>query len=836
MIRNAFNGGELSPQLQMRADLEVFARGCLCVENYDIGQSGGVSRRRGFRFVGEAMGTNSRLFVYDAGNGAQYLVEINTEKLRVWSTIGYVEWEANVTLSSLALEQLRTLQINSILLLLSNFNAPLQLVRNSSGEWSLDLYAFKVSPWRHAEYRDFPVKVKQDGEYYAVEFSPDEDARETVYEDGDVLRVSYYTEAVEIKKKAAELLGEIGRKEYEGFLKAGVSVARGVILAVRRAPESAVYSCIKDFNGEDDFVNGLIDPVNYYANFQLSSEVSGVDMAVSELSAKTKVTRGQKLRFDAGYWDIFTCTRAFSWTNDGQSGKVNPEDYPGHFARGMILGSAPCKGKWMFYCSGTWHGSYEVRASYDGDGSAMDDWEYRAEAWSQNASPSNAPVGGDESSEECYVSLWLTRARQYGEELTEKCFPADICGNTLVVKSYKHDIVLQAQSMRDDTGRVVESHIVRKERIRTEFSGSIESMDWSWSAFSGRYGYPRLACIYNQRLVFAGTIDQPMTVWMSQTDDIDNFDIIEADNGAMALTLSGETMDPIRWMDAQNERVVLGTSRGEYVIQSTSGGAMTYANARVTRHGFNGAADVAHLQCEDKIIYVGRGAGRVKQYGYDYSQDAYMSQDLTVYAEHILQDGGGVKDGCVLTQPSAKAVFVLNNGQMALMTYNSMHQVNAWHRYVTDGEFLSVASMLQSDAGDSLYAVVKREVKLRESEPPKEVVYIEVLDDRCGYVDGQREWDYTSTLLTNALTSTQKGGAKKTPDALMIYLLHETSAEGLEVTVDGGRTWARSGVAPSLTIPKGWSAFDGFTTPDYDVAVGFRVCGNHGFDVLALQG
>lgn len=845
MIRNAFNGGELSPQVQMRGDLDIFARGCSVVENFDIGQAGGVSRRRGFRYFGRALSEWSRLFVYDAGGDTRYLVELDMDRLRVWNVSSEsVEWETGLQMPYYAVEKMRTLQVNSILLFLSNYSATMQLRRDGDGVWSWEEYCFKVPPWRYSEYRENAVKVtrRNDGNY-EVMFAPGEDETEGSAGDGDVIRVSHYTDAKEIKGRAQLLFNAVTRREDEGFIKKDTNVGAGTVFAVRREVEATVYSCVGDFTGSDDFVDGLVDPANYADNFQIATDTAKYDVSVSELSKSTSVKRGQRLRFETGYWDIFTCVAEFVGANDFRSGGINPEDYPGHFVRGYMIGSAPCKGAWKFYCSGTWYGSYEVRACYEGDGLVSDDWEYRAEAWSQNAAPSSVPVGGDESGEECYISLWITRVRAYGSIWALKCFPSDVCGNALIVNSYKHDMMLREQSVVDEENQqVLDTYYVRIERIKVQWYGTIQSLDWSWSAFSWRYGYPRLACIFNQRLVFGGTEAQPMTVWMSQTDDIDNFDIIDQDNGAMALTISGETQDPIRWMESQNSRIMLGTSRGEYVMQSANGGIMTCANASVIRHGFGGAADVNHIQCEDKVIYIGRGSVRAKQYGYDYAQDAYLSTDLNVFAEHVLEDGGGVKEGCVLTKPNAKAVFVLNKGQLALMTYNSMHQVHAWHRYVTDGVFLSVASMPNGDAADKLYAVVKRtEVVqvpdgLADPEDTVDVCYLEVMDDKSCFTDGLSGLNYTSTLLTNALVSTQKGSPKKVPDSVMLYLPDEAEASGVEVTVDGGVTWAKTGISPSLTIPKGWNEFDGFTTPSYDVEVGFRVTGNHGFDVLALQG
>lgn len=48
--RTCFNGGELSPELAERADLDVYMRGCRVLENWELSQMGGVKRRRGMNF------------------------------------------------------------------------------------------------------------------------------------------------------------------------------------------------------------------------------------------------------------------------------------------------------------------------------------------------------------------------------------------------------------------------------------------------------------------------------------------------------------------------------------------------------------------------------------------------------------------------------------------------------------------------------------------------------------------------------------------------------------------------------------------------------------------
>ena len=842
MIRVAFNGGELSPQVQMRADLDVFQRGCSCVENFDIGQAGGVARRRGFRRVARAQGTASRLFSYKYSNSECYLVEIGEQELRVYARSGVPVWSAESVWSAEEIRQLRAVQLNSMLLLVCAAVPPVQLVCDAAGTWKLERYVFKVPAWRWSSLRDFPVLVtrRADG-YFSVAFDPEEHEREAEAEQGEILRASFYTDAREIKVSQSAALGLVTQHYQEGFIDAGLSMAKGKVFAVRRAPETVIYGVINAWKGADDFITGLIDPANYTHNFQVGTEAVAGAATITELTKEQSFNKGDCLLFDSGYWDIFTCVADFDGASHYSRGGINPEDYPGHFVRGLMIGAAPCKGKWKLHLSGTWYGSYEVRACYEGTGSAFDVWEHRAEAWSRNAAPVNEPVGGDEGGEECYVSLWLTRVRAYGDKLTQRCFPADNCDNELVVSSYKHDLVLRYQVVYSaDTDEVLDAYYVQTDRIKTEWYGAVETSDWSWCAWCAKYGFPRLAAVFNQRLVLSGTDAQPLTIWMSQTDDLDNFDITDEETSGMALTVNAETQDPIRWLAAQGGRIMLGTSEGEYVAQSGDGGVMTHANATIAAHGFVGSANIEAVRGSDRIIYFERGGARVMQYGYDQAQDAYISTDLTVFADHVLAGGGGVVEGCFLRKPDSKAVLVMADGQLALMTYNAHHRVNAWHRYITNGRFLSVAMLPNGEKADSLFAVVARE-QVREVEDGladpldrETVAWIEVCDEESMYADGDGE-DYTSTLLTNALNVTRLGSPKQSNAELWLYLHEPCQVKGVELTVDAGETWSRVPRHVNKVMDKGWHKLCAVPNVCMERCVGFRCHGNQGMNVGALQ-
>ncbi|MEG0143984.1 MAG: hypothetical protein RSA21_07830 [Akkermansia sp.] len=822
MKRVSFNGGELSPELALRSDLDVYHRGAQVIENFDVSQVGGVKRRRGMRPFADAM-VGSRLFPYVYSTQERYVVEVNDVALRVYSSEGVLVEELACHIASPNL--LRSKQVNSLLVLSSPDYPVMVLKRDSMAKWTLEPFRYKHVPWRYEGYRDVAITVSRNAlAEYEVVFPdvPDLDSVERECCAGDILRLSYYTQQTDLFDYAVALLNGVD-------VVVGVSPSSNFIegqkLARRTDKTKQYYSCVKDWSGASSFVGGLGSPENYPDNFLKAENLSGFDVVVpiNGLASGLSFRRGDKVVVDSGYWEYFTCIKAFSGVSDYIAGSVEPENYPGHFIRGLAVGEAcPCKGTWQFYCSGAWIGEYEVRRSFKGS-SLRDEWETRGSSFSRIGSPSNMLLSGDEAKEEVYLRLFVTRSQYQGNELING-FAPDSCSNRLIVSSYKHDMQLCYTTVEDEvTGELVSFSWSYINPIKRSFDGSRQVIDWSWQAFSDKYGYPALCEIYNQRFVLASTSAQPQSIWMSCSDDLNNFFIGKSDDAALAVTMSTTTQNPICWIIAQGSRLLLGTSDAEWVVSSGGNQTITYANARIDNHGYVGSSNTPAIMATDKVIYFERGSGRLFQYGYDFQSDSYTSRDLTVFSDHILRNGGGVMDGCFLRKPNAKAFLVLNDGTAALMTYNSMHEVNCWHRYSTAGSMEGCAVLPNGTAGDSLFLIVER----------KAGRFIEVIDDESPYSD-RYEFDYTSTIVTNALTSVEHRAKPFPMSEVKFYFAEEEIVDGLQVTTDGVE-WDNLD-RNDETMPKGWNSLISSGHWDYEVTVGIRVSGERGLHLLAIQG
>ena len=823
--RTSFNGGEQSVELGCRCDLDAYMRGCQVLENWQLSQMGGVKRRRGMRRVCEGLGLDSRLFSYiysyaNTESESRFLVEVAPEVIRVLGMDGaeVARFESGVDVPEFSLmpEGVRVRQINALMILTSTDCAPMVLRWDGDDGWTLKVWEFKSQPWRYVhERRDWPVVVTSSpgstGVVYGVDFGAVEDERECPEEDvADVLRCSFFLEQQE-----AEAKGQVLRTGI-GIVSGLVTASAGQRFAVKTEPTVKYYVCKQEWP-RDVYVTGLDDPESYPDNFEEAENLAGFEGVPVVSSVKdvtgSGISKGTKFAIKSSYWELFTCVRAFT-SADMVTGAGSFADYPGFFVRGVPVGDAlPCRGGWEFYCSGLWYGSYEVRRSYEGAGLDAE-WETRGISFSRVSAASNVQVTGDESDEECWLRLFLTRTKCMDDTLAAG-WPADSCGNRLIVPGYRHDMVL----VRDVSGEWECT-----DGVQVEWYGRRTVHDWSWQAFSERYGFPLHCEVFQQRLVFAATVEQPQTVWMSRTDDLGNFAVGDGDDSALALTLNTTSQNPICWLFAQGNRLTLGTSESEWSLAGSDDVGVSPKNVVIHQHGRHGSDGVMSLAAEEKVLYIERGGGRCWEFGYSIEIDGYRSRDLTVFAPHVLSEHGGALQGALLRKPDPVAVFVLADGQLALCTYNSMHEVHAWHRWVTDGRVLAAAAMPDGTRGDRLFLVVERDG----------AAWIEVVDDDSDFEDAGLR-DYASLLVTNALENPLEALVKRRASSrVLLFFNAPVRRVNLELSSDGGESW----VGPSRTddwLERGWNEQTLRSQWRYGLQVGVRFTGNYGLELLAIQ-
>ena len=246
--------------------------------------------------------------------------------------------------------------------------------------------------------------------------------------------------------------------------------------------------------------------------------------------------------------------------------------------------------------------------------------------------------------------------------------------------------------------------------ILLKLNTDIEAIGNSWTLkqdiFEVNLGYPRAVTMYQQRLVIAGTKTYPNYVWLSRVGDVTNFLPTVADGDSFTVSASSDQLTNVLHL-AQSRGICVMTGGSELVISSQN--AMTPTNTSILEHtSFGSTENIKPLKVGSELIFVQRGAERVRTLLYDYSIDSLTSSELTVLASHIAKKNGGFKEMVYCAEPDSIIWFVLGNGKLASLTLNREQSVIAWSTHDIGGTVLSLTSLPSTTGADRLYFLVDR--------------------------------------------------------------------------------------------------------------------------------
>ena len=251
-------------------------------------------------------------------------------------------------------------------------------------------------------------------------------------------------------------------------------------------------------------------------------------------------------------------------------------------------------------------------------------------------------------------------------------------------------------------GTVVSGTVVR------DLPSTDATTDWSEGQWSDLNGWPETAAFFEQRLLYGGNFNRPQTVWASKTDSYDDFNAgTGLDDDAYSFTMVSSDVNSIRWMvDADTLRI--GTHGGEWRF-GLRDSATTPTNVDVKRYSSAGSAALPAALIGSSVLFIQRGGVKLRAMTYDLSQEAYVTPEITIRAEHILKEAGGAIDMTYAAQPDPTIWMVTATGTLVGCTYDQTNGISAFHEHETDGYFESIASIPGTDR-DEVWVVVRRTI------------------------------------------------------------------------------------------------------------------------------
>lgn len=217
--------------------------------------------------------------------------------------------------------------------------------------------------------------------------------------------------------------------------------------------------------------------------------------------------------------------------------------------------------------------------------------------------------------------------------------------------------------------------------VLTGFASASATIRWEEGAWSGVRGYPVSVTFFEERAVYAGTAKQPQTVWLSRTDQHEDFetnvdDLTVTDSSSFKLEAASEKRNAIKWITS-TEALIFGTVGGEWVIRASNfEQALTPSNFTVKPHTFIGSNSVQPIQAGGNILFVNRNGRKLYELSFPENGTKMVAVDLTALAEHITKSG--ITAMALQKRPDSLLWMTLANGNLITMSYEREQDVVAF--------------------------------------------------------------------------------------------------------------------------------------------------------------
>lgn len=284
--------------------------------------------------------------------------------------------------------------------------------------------------------------------------------------------------------------------------------------------------------------------------------------------------------------------------------------------------------------------------------------------------------------------------------------------------------------------------------------------------FASAGNYPQAVSYFEQRRVFAGTTNEPQSMWMTRsgTESDMSYSLPVKDDDRINFRVAAREANTIRHVIPLTQLILL-TSAAEWRVSPINSDAITPTTVSVRPQSYVGASNVQPEIINNSMVYCAARGGHVRELGYSWQSNGFITGDLSIRAAHLF-DNFTIVDMCYAKSPQPLLWFVSSTGKLLGLTYVPEQQIGAWHQHDTDGIFESCTVVAEGNE-DSLYVIVRRTVN------GNSVRYVERMATRqvnllkdCFFVDAGST--FNGTNLT-AMTVTVTGGTTWGPaDVLTI--------------------------------------------------------------------
>jgi hypothetical protein len=229
------------------------------------------------------------------------------------------------------------------------------------------------------------------------------------------------------------------------------------------------------------------------------------------------------------------------------------------------------------------------------------------------------------------------------------------------------------------------------------------------SLFQATGDYPGAVAYYEQRRMFAGSINKPQTVWgtRSGTESVMSYSLPTRADDRLSFRIAALESNAIRHLVPLSDLIAM-TSSVEFRITSVNADALSPTDISAKPQSFVGVNKVQPLAIGSAMLYANARGGHIQEMKYSLYQQGFQSNDMSLRASHLF-DNHTIVDMDYAKAPLPIMWAVSSSGKLLGLTYIASENVTAWHQHDTQGIFESCVVVSENDE-DVLYVVTRRTI------------------------------------------------------------------------------------------------------------------------------
>lgn len=798
MLQRGFAGGEIAPSLLARTDLPHYKMGALHLDNFIVLPQGAIRKRCGFQFVGTPLNPLKpvRLIPFRYSSTQTYCLEFGDYTMRIISDTGYVLddndniYQISTPYSAENLKNLDYSQNADIITITSAVYPPYELRRYAMTDWrfvrvqlvptiaaptNLRVTAVYANAMTDAERA---TKDKINVTYVVTAFNEDE--QESVasqqasgtgnyYINGAKIKVSWDAVAGAIRyrlyRNVSGIFGYVGETENlyiedEG-LNANTNITPPKYKTLFSDTSNQITSISID-NAGSGYNYALIGILSYLPRTLTIDAIQPfVKQGTTEAEVQDWVLENPRIVFINGA--TLLVEKTFNVTVDYKIVEIDGTYYK------VAYLSAPLTME--LSSSKQSIASLSIRFVCD---NATTDKQYLEGVTEQPQSKSgNTQFNAFDS------GLNLTNFLLAFPQSTTVQFPltiTDVYGvnaniDVVAVGGLINQVIINSAGLNysQNTEATISSSIGSGASFTVNVTGNSVP------------DYPSACTQYDQRRVFAGSNPHPLKVWFSNAgqQDLMQYHIPVLDDDRIEIEAVTADADRIKHTVAL-ESLILFTSTSELRVYTQNSDALTPKSVAVRAQSYVGANEVQPVVVNSTVVYAASRGGHVRALGYDYNQQGYITQDISIRAPHLF-DNYDIVSLTLQKSPIQIVWAVSSNGALYSCTFFPDQNLIAWAQHHTvDGVFENVCAISEGEE-DHIYAVIKR----------GEVRRIERMADLMISTD-KTAYRYLDSFLTNTFDE----------DTSIVTGLNHLNGKEVAVFVDGAQQTNKTVENGRITLDK----------------------------------